>query len=291
MPLLMNCKQENPEIISTAVPFEVQQNALLVIYMDALAEREDILSDDNGAWRQNGCKTKFFVTSKDSDDRVIGLTRVSKKERGDIAVRRRYYTCMSCPSYHRVIVTVEFGRDISQWHPIVFVQYRYDGEEVKFDVKSHGNRNEDDGKPYVRTKCSTKIKSSHHLQGNGPKRALFKTVKDIGGVSKCESEGSLPRNARQMRYLKKNADKEQSAQSRDPLASVIELQKSVLPGFVREITRNNLPTVILFTDQQIDNIVRFCCSKKAWRRFNIPAWAFLFACHNIQEYAFKGKRK
>ena len=287
----MNCKQENPEIISTAVPFEVQQNALLVIDMDALAEREDILSDDNGAWRQNGCKTKFFVTSKDSDDRVIGLTRVSKEERGDIAVRRRYYTCMSCPSYHRVIVTVEFGRDISQWHPIVFVQYRYDGEEVKFDVKSHGNRNEDDGKPYVRTKCSTKIKSSHHLQGNGPKRALFKTVKDVGGVSKCESEGSLPRNTRQMRYLKKNADKEQSAQSRDPLASVIELQKSVRPGFVCEITCNNLPTVILFTDQQIDNIVRFCCSKKAWRRFNIPAWAFLFACHNIQEYTFKGKRK
>ena len=56
VPLLMNCKQENPEKISTSVPFEIQQNALLVIDMDALAEREDILSDDNGAWRQNGCK-------------------------------------------------------------------------------------------------------------------------------------------------------------------------------------------------------------------------------------------
>ncbi|CAB3990896.1 Hypothetical predicted protein, partial [Paramuricea clavata] len=65
----------------------------------------------------------------------------------------------------------------------------------------------------------------------------------------------------QMRYLKKSVDKEQSAQSRNPLVSVIELQKSVLPGFVREITCNNLPTFILFTDQQIDNIVRFCCSK------------------------------
>ena len=230
--------------------------------MDTLAEREDILSDDNGAWRRNGCKSKFFVISKASDGRVIGLTRVGKEAAGDIAVRRRYYTCLSCPSYHRVIVTIEFGRENFQWHPIVFMQYRYDGEEVKFDVKSHGNCNKDDGKPYVRTKCSTKIQSSHHLQDNGPKRALFKTLKDVGGVSKCESERSLPRNTRQMRYLKKSANKEQTAQSRDPLASLIELQKSILPGFVREITCNGLPSVILFTDQQIDNMIRFCCLKE-----------------------------
>ncbi|CAB3990897.1 Hypothetical predicted protein [Paramuricea clavata] len=91
VPLLMNCKQENTDIISTSIPFEVQQNALLVIDMDTLVEREDILSDNNGEWKHNGCKTKFFVTTKDSDDRVIGLTRVSKEERGDIAVRRRYH--------------------------------------------------------------------------------------------------------------------------------------------------------------------------------------------------------
>ena len=94
------------------------------------------------------------------------------------------------------------------------------------------------------------------------KRALFKTLKDVGGVSKCESEGSLPCNTRQMRYLKKSANKEQTAQSRDPLASLIELQKSILPGFGREITCNDLPSVILFTDQQIDNMIRFCCMKK-----------------------------
>ena len=177
VPLLMNCKQENPEIISTSVPFEIQQNALLVIDMDTLAEREDIVSDDNGAWRQNGCESKFFVISKASDGRVIGLTRVGEEAAGDIFVRRRYYTCLSCPSYHTVIVTIEFGREIFQWHPIVFMQYRYDGEEVKFDFDI--NHNKDDGKPYVCTKCSTKTQSSHHLQDNGPKRALFKTLKAL----------------------------------------------------------------------------------------------------------------
>ena len=57
-----------------------------------------------------------------------------------------------------------------------------------------------------------------------------------------------------MRYLKKRASKAQTAQSRDPLASLIELQMSILPGSVREITCNDLPSVILFTDQQIDNM-------------------------------------
>lgn len=42
----------------------------------------------------------------------------------------------------------------------------------------------------------------------------------------------------------------------------MELQKGYLSGFVREISCNGLPTVILFSDQQIDNILKFCCSNK-----------------------------
>ena len=37
---------------------------------------------------------------------------------------------------------------------------------------------------------------------------------------------------------------------------------SILPGFIRDVVCNDLPTVILFTDQQIDNLVKFCCLKK-----------------------------
>ena len=53
-----------------------------------------------------------------------------------------------------------------------------------------------------------------------------------------------------------------SKPSRDPLATLMELQKAVLPGFIRDVVCNDLPTVILFTDQQIDNLVKFCCLKK-----------------------------
>lgn len=48
----------------------------------------------------------------------------------------------------------------------------------------------------------------------------------------------------------------------DPLMTVLELQKGSFSGFIREVACNDLPTVMLFTDQQVDDTVRFCCRKK-----------------------------
>lgn len=45
----------------------------------------------------------------------------------------------------------------------------------------------------------------------------------------------------------------------DPLVAGLELQKSTLPGFIREVVCNNLPTVMLYTDRYMDNV--FCHSK------------------------------
>ena len=41
--------------------------------------------------------------------------------------------------------------------------------------------------------------------------------------------------------------------------AVLELQKSTFPGFIRDVTCNDLPTVMLFTGRQVDNLVKFCC--------------------------------
>ena len=264
VPLLMNCRKDNPELVSKTVSCGMQQNANLLINLDELEEREDIHSDDNGVWTQKACKTKYFITSQAENHRVVGLTKVSKEEQSDITVRRCSYVNKSCPSYHKLMVTVEYGKEIECWYPIVFLQYRYDGDEVPFVVTSDGNRKQQNAKPHVRTKASTKRKAADNLKGNdGPKRALFRTVKDVGGVLGVENLGTLPRNERQIKYLKKkHLDTGDSKSSGDPLATVIELQKAVLPGFIRDVVCNDLPTVILFTDQQIDNLVKFCCLKK-----------------------------
>ena len=264
VPLLMNCRKDNLELVSKMVPCGIQQNASLLIDLDALEERDDIYCDDNGVWMQKACKTKYFATRMAADNRVVGLTKVSREEEGDITVRRRSYVNKSCSTFHKLMVTIEYGKEIKQWYPIVFLQYRYDGEEMAFAVTSHGNRKDKASKPHVRTKMSTKRKASDNLKKNaGTKRALFMTVKEVGGVLGAETLGTLPRNERQVKYLKKvAASTDGKSTQRDPLATVIELQKGVLSGFIRDVVCNDLPTVVLFTDQQIDNLVKFCCLQK-----------------------------
>ena len=95
-------------------------------------------------------------------------------------------------------MTVEYGKEIDQWYPIVFLQYRYDGDEIAFNVAAHGNRKSGAAKPYMRTKKRTKCKASINLKDNAdPERALFTAVKEVRGMLGVENLGTLPRNERQ----------------------------------------------------------------------------------------------
>ena len=48
-PLLMNARDDSPDLVSTAVPVGVQQNASFIVDLDALRNRKDLFSDDNGS--------------------------------------------------------------------------------------------------------------------------------------------------------------------------------------------------------------------------------------------------
>ena len=48
VPVLMNSEEENPTIISKAVPIGIQDNATFVLNLDTLENRKDLFSDENG---------------------------------------------------------------------------------------------------------------------------------------------------------------------------------------------------------------------------------------------------
>lgn len=102
IPLLMNCRTDNVELVSKSVPCGIQQSASLLVDIDALEEREDIYSDDNGVWTQKVCKTKYFNTITSANNKVVGLTKVSREEEADITVRRRTYTKPSINSWFQL---------------------------------------------------------------------------------------------------------------------------------------------------------------------------------------------
>lgn len=271
IPLLMNCKVDNPELISSRVPLTVQDNATFIIDLDSLANRKDVFSDDNGAWLMKGNRVKFYSLVKDSDGQVTSLERVSAEDSADIFVRRRPYICKSCPEFHKTIVSIEYGKEVEKWFPLVLVHYYFEGEPRKFAVTAHGNRKAGSAPlpPYTRTKESTKSRLTQNISEgkNNPKKALFKTIKETGGVCAAESSSSLPRNVRQAKHIKQRlgltSSSTASKSSIDPLMAVLELQKSTFAGFIREVVCNDLPTIMLFTDQQVDDMVRFCCHNRA----------------------------
>lgn len=110
--------------------------------------------------------------------------------------------------------------------------------------------------PHIRLKESTKQKVAEKAMQCGPKRALYFARKEAGSICEVDSISSIPRNLKQVEYL---TWKPSEKVKKDPLASVLELQKTTFPDFIREVVCNDLPTVMLFTDRQLDNIVKFCC--------------------------------
>lgn len=159
---------------------------------------------------------------------------------------------------HITVVSIEFAKDIEKWFPVVPLNYHFDGKSTRFAVGKHGNRTTSN-MPHIRTKESTRFKAAVAAEKLGPKRALFQARKEAGSICTVDSISSVPRNRKQVEHLSRRPAEQIS---KDPLAAVLELQKTTFLGFIREVVCNDLPTVMLFTDRQLKNIVEFCCHSK-----------------------------
>ena len=142
--------------------------------------------------------------------------------------------------------------------PLVLLNYNFDGQPTRFKIKKHDNRSSSN-MPHIRSKESTKLTVVENAKEFGPKRALFLVSKEAGCIIDTHSISSLPGNTKQIEYL---TQKPSERVKKDPLASVLELQKTSFPGFIRDVVRNDLPTVMLFTARKLKNIVTFCFDER-----------------------------
>ena len=121
--------------------------------------------------------------------------------------------------------------------------------------------------PYVKTKESTKqsLVQNPLREQDKFKTCTFQDNEDSGEVCGTESASSLPGNVPQVNITKHQLGLTTSAASKvnsDPLMAVLDLQKGSCSWSVSEVTCNDLPTVMLFTNQQMDDIIGFCRHKK-----------------------------
>ena len=82
IPLLMNCRMDNPELISSRLPCPIQQNETFIIDLNSLAHGKDIFCDDKRSRVMKGNREKLYSAINNSEGQVSSLCKDSSE--GDI---------------------------------------------------------------------------------------------------------------------------------------------------------------------------------------------------------------
>lgn len=100
-------------------------------------------------------------------------------------------------------------------------------------------------------------------RSSGPKHTVGVVSKKVGGVMAASSASELPRNERQVTYLKGRASKSESsvgAVVADQVFAIMQQAKleDHLGKFVRDCRPTPEPAFVLSRDRQLNDLVRFC---------------------------------
>ena len=152
---------------------------------------------------------------------------------------------------------------------LALVVYKFDGvPEHDVLIRPHGNAKSN--KPYRRTKESTKTLLKAELEHSNPKEAVDSVFTSRGGVMAAQSAGDLPRGRVQAYNMKRKMQEKKlegmigccvSGGTKDMLYVVMEQCKSAEKSdiFVQDVTCAPEPMAVLCTQQQLNDIYRFCC--------------------------------
>lgn len=119
------------------------------------------------------------------------------------------------------------------------------------EVKSHGNSKRDN--PFFPTWPSTAKLLQQECGKSGPKKAISNVSTLVGGITKAKCPGQLPRNERQAIYLNRG---------KNPADELYEVmfrakQEDSNEKFIRAVKVIPDPAIVLATDSQINDLVRF----------------------------------
>ena len=154
-----------------------------------------------------------------------------------------------------------------------FVQYYFDRNQHKIEIRPHGNSTKD-RKPFSRTQPSTIQLLKDGMKEKCPKKVMRDVETAKGGIIEASSGCELPRNRRQVYNLKQveSAKREKesipsgvSSQKLDSIASAMQMCKETFNtevAFIRAIDVAVEPMCVLASNQQLRDLERFCCSSE-----------------------------
>ena len=168
-----------------------------------------------------------------------------------------------------------FVDNVGKQHPLVLVVYKFDAvSEHKVFIRPHGLSKSN--QPYCRTMKSTKKKLQHELASASPKDVVHKVMKEKGGLLNAKSSSELPLSYQQVYNInhKRKIEANSCGQSlgysrgkgRDLLYIMMEQCKLAqkMDRYVQEVTCAPEPMAILATQQQLQDLNRFCCNSQGF---------------------------
>ena len=123
-------------------------------------------------------------------------------------------------------------------------------------IVPHGNSKSN--RPFFPTLPSTKALIAAQSHTSGPKATVSAVSEKVGGILNAQSACALPRNERQVSYIKSRS-KTQSSCADEMLQMMQQAKLGDKAGlFVRETRSSPEPAFVLARDRQLDDLVRFC---------------------------------
>ena len=148
--------------------------------------------------------------------------------------------------------------------PYVIIQYTFsDGVEIPIKMAPHGNSTKSK-QPFLRTQRSTLESMKENIPGMSPKKVLNETYSKAGGLLQMSSSGEVGRNLRQIYNFKSSLGSTSSLTSKcdkDLVYDLLEQHYVSNKGFVRNVNFSDGVMSVVGTDQQFDDILRFCTSE------------------------------
>ena len=256
------------EKLCTKKPTCVRTTASFVIDLNAV-QLSDIKADDNGSWVTSNPRRTYEIEMHEGHVVVAVPVQVSSSS-NCYTLCRQYGTHKGTSDFRRILAFVidASGKTMSK----AFLYYYFkSGIESEVKIIPHGNAH--NCKPYFRTQPSTLKDIKESCSSKSVAKVYDDVFEKSGGLDGSVSISAEPRNKMQIYNARKCLPAADSC--KDDLYDLMELlkrhQSDPAHGFLQEITLTSSPCAVLATQQQLDNIVTYCCQPNNFSVLGVDA--------------------
>lgn len=266
--LIMHDATKQSGIICRSRPVAVRHNALFVVDLSSVPLK-DLTSDDNGSWEVSTPRRMYTIEKNNDTGTILSIKRASTPGTDVYTLIRQYGTHKATKlekgiEFKRMVATVK--NSTGNILPYAILHYFFkSGKEEDIVLAPHGNARGSSKRPYIRTEPSTLDTIKDECLHKKPKKLYGDTFSSSGGLLKSDSASAEPRNRKQVYNARATTASQGKSASGDKdeiflLLTQLKDDYAGEGGFVQEVKFGKTPEVVVGFEQQLDDLVRFCCS-------------------------------